>query len=192
MFYRLKREKRTLKLKRLLKNKFQFENGLQLTLSSEIIQKYNLRKREELAQEEYEKVLELAALSTSYYYLTKRDYSKKELYYKLLEKYREKKIVNSVIKILEEKEYLDDYEFASNFVKIKNSSKKKLEFELKLKGIESWIINEVMSEYESEKEIEVLKKELEKVRGRDERKQIESLMRKGFKYSDIVKVIKEK
>lgn len=192
MFYRLKREKRTLKLKRLLKNKFQFENGLQLTLSSEIIQKYNLRKREELAQEEYEKVLELAALSTSYYYLTKRDYSKKELYYKLLEKYREKKIVNSVIKILEEKGYLDDYEFASNFVKIKNSSKKKLEFELKLKGIESWIINEVMSEYESEKEIEVLKKELEKVRGRDEKKQIESLMRKGFKYSDIVKVIKEK
>lgn len=181
-----------MKLKRLLKNKFQFENGLQLTLSSEIIQKYNLKKREELAQEEYEKVLELAALSTSYYYLTKRDYSKKELYYKLLEKYREKKIVNSVIKILEEKGYLDDYEFASNFVKIKNSSKKKLEFELKLKGIESWIINEVMSEYESEKEIEVLKKELEKVRGRDEKKQIESLMRKGFKYSDIVKVIKEK
>ena len=74
----------------------------------DLIQKYNLRKREELAQEEYEKVLELAALSTSYYYLAKRDYSKKELYYKLLEKYRERKIVNSVIKIFEEKGHLDD------------------------------------------------------------------------------------
>lgn len=178
-----------MRIKKLLKNKFQFDDGLQLTLSNEIIQKYNLKKREELVQKEYEEILELSALSHSYYYLSKRDYSKKELYYKLIEKYANKKIINLVINKLEEKGYIDDYEFANHFIKTKIGSKKKLEFELKVKGIENWIINEVMLNYEKEKEIEFLKKELNKVEGKEKKKQIEFLLRKGFKYDDIIEII---
>lgn len=180
-----------MKVKRLLKNKFQFENGLQISLSYEIINEYSLRKREEITQEEYLEVLELTALSTSYYYLTKRDYSKKELYYKLLEKYKEKKVVEKVIYQLEEKGYLDDYDFAYDYVKNRSGSFKKIEYELKMKGIENWIINEVMKEREKDKEYDEIEKELYKIRGRNEEKQIASLMRKGFKYSDIKKVMEK-
>ncbi|MGL5950602.1 MAG: regulatory protein RecX, partial [Cetobacterium sp.] len=76
-----------MKLKRLLKNNYLFENGLNIGLNNEIVNKYDLKKREELSHEEYLQVLELAALSASYYYLAKRDYSKKELHTKLLQKY---------------------------------------------------------------------------------------------------------
>ncbi|MGL5759854.1 MAG: regulatory protein RecX, partial [Cetobacterium sp.] len=76
-----------MKLKRLQKNKFIFENGLSIGLNNEIVNKYDLKRREELSREEYLQVLELAALSTSYYYLAKRDYTKKEIYNKLLQKY---------------------------------------------------------------------------------------------------------
>ncbi|MGL4868481.1 MAG: regulatory protein RecX, partial [Cetobacterium sp.] len=68
-----------MKLKRLVKNNYLFENGLNIGLNNEIVNEYDLKKREELSHEEYLKVLELAALSTSYYYLSKRDYTKKEI-----------------------------------------------------------------------------------------------------------------
>lgn len=185
------REKR-LKLKKLLKNKFLFENGLSIGLNNEIINKYDLKRREELSHEEYLQVLELAALSTSYYYLAKRDYSKKEIYNKLLQKYWEKSSVLKVVYRLEELGYIDDREFATSYVKSKRCGRKKVEYELKGKGISSEIIEEVLSSYEGESELEELSKAWDKLGDRDEQKKIASLMRKGFSYGDIKKIITKK
>lgn len=177
-----------LKLKRGLKNKFIFENGLEVGLSNEIISKYSLKQREELSHEEYLKVLELAALSTSYYYLAKRDYSEKEIYMKLVRKYREKISVSKVIRELKEKEYLDDFSFATNYIQNQNIGRKKIEFNLKLKGISEDIILKVFSEYDNSEELESLKKKWLKLKGIDTNKKIMSLMRKGYSYSDIKKI----
>ena len=181
-----------MKLKRLLKNKYLFENGLNIGLSNEVINKYNLKKREELSQEEYLQVLELAALSTSYYYLAKRDYSKKELYTKLIQKYWEKIPVKKVVSKLEEDNYINDKEFAISYVKNKKYGRKKIEYELKLKGIESEIIEEVLNFYEEDEELEELSKIWDKLGDKDDQKKIASLMRKGFSYNDIKKIIAKK
>lgn len=178
-----------MKLKRILKNKFLFENGLEIGLSNEIINEYDLKRREELTQEEYLKVLELAALSASYFYLAKRDYSEKEIYMKLLQKYREKISVSKVVKALKEKGYLDDLSFAENYVSTKKSmGRKKIEFNLKVKGISSDIIDRVFLEYDNDEELEILKKLWKKLDGKDTNKKIMALMRKGYSYSDIKKI----
>lgn len=181
-----------MKLKRLSKNKYLFENGLSIGLNNEIINKYDLKRREELSHEEYLQVLELAALSTSYYYLAKRDYTKKEIHSKLIQKYWEKLPIAKVIKKLEEAGYIDDREFATSYVKNRKGGRKKIEYELKLKGITSEIIQEVLSSYEGEEELEDLSKAWDKLGEKEEQKKIASLMRKGFTYSDIKRVIIKK
>ncbi|MBC2850687.1 RecX family transcriptional regulator [Cetobacterium sp. 8H] len=181
-----------MKLKRLLKNKYLFENGLNIGLSNEIISEYDLKRREELSQEEYLRVLELAALSTSYFYLAKRDYSKKEIYNKLLQKYWEKIPVQKVILILEAKGLLDDLEFAKNYVKNKKGGRKKIEYDLRLKGISSSVLKEALESYENEDELSELRKAWDKLGSRDEQKKIASLMRKGYSYGDIKKILVEK
>lgn len=181
-----------MKLKRLLKNKYLFENGLSIGLNNEIVNKYDLKRREELSHEEYLQVLELAALSTSYYYLAKRDYTKKEIYNKLLQKYWEKNPILKVIKRLEEAGYIDDKEFAISYVKIKKCGKKKIIYDLKLKGITSEVIEEALSFYEEEDELEELSRAWDKLGEKEEQKKIASLMRKGFSYGDIKRVIIKK
>lgn len=181
-----------MKLKRLLKNKYLFENGLSIGLNNEIVNKYDLKRREELSHEEYLQVLELAALSTSYYYLAKRDYTKKEIYNKLVQKYWEKTAVIKVIKKLEEAGYIDDREFAVSYAKNKKCGKKKIAYELKIKGVAFEVIEEALSFYEEDSELEELSKAWDKLGEKEEHKKIASLMRKGFSYSDIKRVITKK
>lgn len=181
-----------MKLKRLLKNNYLFENGLNIGLNNEIVNKYDLKKREELSHEEYLQVLELATLSTSYYYLAKRDYSKKDLQTKLLQKYWEKTVILKVIKTLEKLGYLDDVEYAKNFIKTKKGARKKLEYDLKLKGISSEVIKDTLNDYEEDDELEELSKAWDKLGSRDEQKKIASLMRKGYSYGDIKKIMTRK
>ncbi|MGL5000555.1 MAG: regulatory protein RecX [Cetobacterium sp.] len=181
-----------MKLKKLLKNNFLFENGLNIGLNNEIVNKYELKKREELSHDEYLQVLELAALSTSYYYLAKRDYSKKEIYTKLLQKYWEKTVVLKVVKKLEENGYIDDIEFAKTYAKNKKGGRKKIEYSLKLKGISPEIIRDALLFYESEEELNELSKAWDKLGNRDDHKKIASLMRKGYSYSDIKKIMNQK
>lgn len=185
-------KEKKLKLKRLQKNKFIFENGLSIGLNNEIVNKYDLKRREELSREEYLQVLELAALSTSYYYLAKRDYTKKEIYNKLLQKYWEKPPIVKVVKRLEEAGYINDKEFAITYAKNKKCGKKKIAYDLKLKGITSEVIQEALSFYEEDDELEELSKAWDKLGMKEEHKKIASLMRKGFSYSDIKRVITKK
>lgn len=177
-----------LKLKKGLKNKFLFENGLEIGLSNEIVNEYDLKRREELSHSEYLKVLELAALSTAYFYLAKRDYGEKEIYIKLLQKYKEKYSVLKAVEILKEKNYLDDFSYALSYITNKSVGKKKLEFNLRSKGISSDVIEKVFQHYDSEEELENLKRLWRKLEGKDIDKKIMSLMRKGYSYSDIKKV----
>lgn len=185
-------KEKKLKLKRLQKNKYLFENGLSIGLNNEIINKYDLKRREELSQEEFLEVLELAALSTSYYYLAKRDYTKKEIYNKLIQKYWEKIPIIRVVKRLEEAGYIDDKEFSISYGKNKKYGKNKIAYDLKLKGVSSEIIEEALSFYEEDDELEELSKAWDKLGEKEEHKKIASLMRKGFSYSDIKRVINKK
>ncbi|MGL5950716.1 MAG: regulatory protein RecX, partial [Cetobacterium sp.] len=79
-----------------------------------------------------------------------------------------------------------------NFIKTKKGGRKKLQYDLKLKGVSSEIIKDVLNGYEEEDELQELSKAWDKLGARDEQKKIASLMRKGYSYGDIKKIMTRK
>ena len=90
------------------------------------------------------------------YYLGKREYSRKELYEKItpfsesLELTRQQ--VNQILTELESKDWLSDRRFADQFVfsKKRKFGLKKMEYELKMRGVNEIIIHNALNEIKSE------------------------------------------
>ena len=90
------------------------------------------------------------------YYLGKREYSRKELYEKItpfsesLELTRQQ--VNQILTELESKDWLSDRRFADQFIfsKKRKFGLKKMEFELKMHGVNEIIIHNALNEIKSE------------------------------------------
>lgn len=171
-------------------NKIYFDEFFYLDLNRQTIQEFNLKERDEISQDEYRELVRRRAESMGYFLLSKRDYSQKELYTKLLSKYREKEIINSVVEKFVEMNYVNDYDYAQSYINSHNYSKKKMEFMLLQKGVNLSVIREILSECNSQ-ELEEIKKQWQKLGNRDKDKKILSLMRKGFEYRDIQKALKE-
>lgn len=171
-------------------NKIYFDEFFYLDLNRQTIQEFNLKERDEISQDEYRELVRRRAESMGYFLLSKRDYSQKELYTKLLSKYREKEIINSVVEKFVEMNYINDYDYAQSYINSHNYSKKKMEFMLLQKGVNLSVIREILSECNSQ-ELEEIKKQWQKLGNRDKDKKILSLMRKGFEYRDIQKALKE-
>lgn len=115
-------------------------------------------------------------------------------------------IIDTVIEKLKEYSYIDDKRYATNYVKynISHKSKNRIICELYAKGINKELLQNVFdeSEYDEEKigllQIELIKKEFLKKKfdflEEDKNllnKIIASLMRKGFKYDDIMRAYYE-
>lgn len=90
------------------------------------------------------------------YYLGKREYSRKELHEKItpfsesLELTRQQ--VNQILTELESKDWLSDRRFADQFVfsKKRKFGLKKMEYELKMRGVNEIIIHNALNEIKSE------------------------------------------
>ena len=90
------------------------------------------------------------------YYLGKREYSRKELYEKItpfsesLELTRQQ--VNQILTELESKDWLSDRRFADQFIfsKKRKFGLKKMEYELKMRGVNEIIIHNALNEIKSE------------------------------------------
>ena len=178
-----------MKILRIQKNKILFENGAEFSLQKNIIKEYNMKESMEIDNESYMLLAESSALSFSYWLLEKRDYSKKELETKLLTKYKEKTIISKVISLLNDRCYLNDYEFAESFINShKNWGRKKLEYQLMLKGISLSSVRELLED-NTDREMEEIQKLWERMGDKEYRKKVESLMRKGFEYSTIKKAV---
>ena len=95
-----------------------------------------------------------------------------------------------------ERGYIDDEKFARYWVEnrnqIKGASRRKLQAELRAKGIESSIIETALAETDRTDEDE-LAKIIAKKRARysDEQKMMQYLARQGFSYDDIQSALKE-
>ena len=136
-----------MKILRVQKNKILFENGAEFSLPKNTIREYNLKESMEITGESYMLLAESSALSFSYWLLAKRDYSTMELETKLLTKYKEKTIISKVIQRLNDMCYLNDYEFAKSFIEShKTWGKKKIEYQLALKGIKGSAVRELLNE----------------------------------------------
>jgi regulatory protein len=102
-----------------------------------------------------------------------------------------------VITRLEERGYLDDQKFAQSWVRsreaIKPSSRRKLELELRQKGIAQPTIQEVLAEDGEHDELSTLRRIVAKKRARysDERKFMAYLARQGYNFDAIKQVLAE-
>lgn len=171
-------------------NKIYFDEFFYLDLNKQTILEFDLKKRDEISEVEYRELVKRRVESMGYFLLGKRDYSERELYQKLLSKYREKDIIKSIIEKFIELGYLNDYDYAQSYVNSHNYSKKKMEFMLLQKGVNSAIIRDILAGQDTF-EIEKIKKQWKKLGNKENDKKIVSLMRKGFQYKDIQRAIKE-
>ena len=104
-------------------------------------------------------------------------------------KYRNINIITEIIESLKEKNYLNDYDFTVSYVNNhKKWGRKKLEYNLFLKGINKEILKNILDE-NTDSEINEITRLWKTIKNKDEHKKIESLLRKGFQYKDIKKAI---
>jgi len=185
-----------MKILKFQKNKIYLEDNEIIDINRDIKAKYRIKTDGEISAEDYKKIIYESALSKSYFLLSMRDYTTKDLLQKLKMKYKRSSVVekelSNVVNKLSELGYLDDYSYAESYInRKKNLGKKRIMYELHLKGISSEIINKVYEEHDEIDEKEEIRELFHKVKNKDENKQIAYFMRRGFKLSDILEVIKD-
>lgn len=142
------------------------------------------------------------AKSYAYRLLAIRSRSIKEIKEKLKKKGFEERLMLEVIDYLERLGYLNDYQFASGWVNSRISTKpiglRKLRYELKDKGIDNKIIEEVLNklkenynEYEAACDLAKSRiKRLSKVdKLKAKRRIFDYLLRRGFSYELVCEII---
>lgn len=172
-------------------------------LPEKLLVDLNLYRGKEVSEKElqkYKKEDSLAkCLDKAYRFLSYRMRSEKEVRDKLLEKY-DAKTVQEAIKKLREYKYISDSEFARSWVqnRITGRSKRALKVELLKKGIKKEVIDEALSDINSDAEYEnalALVRSLRKYQNltREEayKKVGGFLSRRGYSYEIIKKVINE-
>ena len=131
--------------------------------------------------------------------LSRRLHSKKELYLKLLQKYP-KEAAQSACDRLEELLMLDDEDFALRYAKELYERKKyaprRIEQELKLKGISSEIAQNAVSALDKEDYNRIIlllntKYQTNLTTEKGIKRTVNALLRMGYSYSDIKKALDE-
>ncbi|MGL4391850.1 MAG: regulatory protein RecX [Fusobacteriaceae bacterium] len=134
--------------------------------------------------------IKAGAKNYAIYLLAKKDYFKSDLETKIMSKYPDKKIIEDIIFELEKKGYINDDDIAKNYIySHKKYGRVKLEFELRRKKIDIQLIKDLL-EQNHENELDELKRLIAGF-GEEKKSQkaINSLIRKGFKLDDILKII---
>jgi len=175
-------------------------------LDEEVVYKYGLKVGQELEQKKIDQIIEAEtkkeAKEIALRFLSYRMRSEKEVRDKLKKKEFAEDLIIEVIKDLKRVNLVDDYEFASAFIRdrISNNPRGKilLKQELWKKGIKKEIIEKSLREYFKDENLElILAKELLQKRKKryenlDEnvakRRLMSFLLRRGFSY-DIVKQV---
>lgn len=123
--------------------------------------------------------------------------SRKELYDYARKKEWTTELRDRVIDKLESKGYVDDRKFAESWIRsrtaIKPSSRRKLEFELRQKGVSAGIVCTVLDEESEHDEQAALTRIITKKKARypDESKFIAYLARQGFRYDEIKRALSD-
>lgn len=173
---------------------------LAFTLPKKDISKLNLYEEKEITQVEYEyiqnEIVFKLAKNKALNILERAIKTEKEMKDKLGRSGYSEYIIEKVIAFLKEYKFIDDTNYAMNYVNFNSTrkSKRQIEFDLRKKGIDKLILDEVLDEYDEEKEGQIIDKYLEKFRLADGtipedkfNKIAAKLYRKGFKNSTILK-----
>jgi len=186
-----------------------FDNSSTLVLHYEIFLKNGLKMNIELSESRFlflkEENLKYEVKQSAMNLLARRLHSTRELRTKLLQKYHNPEIIEEILNYLTENNYLDDKQFASEFISEKSKSKlwggRKINAELRKRGIDNRVADdEFIGEHltgSSEHLKTAAEKKLKNLLSRNtppekiKQKLISYLMGKGYDYDDIKSVTDE-
>lgn len=172
------------------RNKLFFEEGIQIFVTKEMIQKFSLQGKEALSEEEYEELLRYRLRLSAYTWLSKRDYSSQELKVKLNRYCPQKQWISELLEDLQQQGYIDDYRYAIQWIQSKKYGRAKMEALLLQKGISREFIKRALEEvYQSDTE-EIIKV-WNTLGNKEKEKKVMALLRKGYHYSEIKKALAE-
>ncbi|MDP5273515.1 RecX family transcriptional regulator [Chengkuizengella axinellae] len=176
------------------------------SVHEDILVKHRLLKGEEINQTKMKKIIEDEETQIAYRHairmISRKPKSRYELKKKLIEKGYEESLIHSALDQLEKEKYIDDYSYAvtlANYrIKYQRKGLKWIEQELSQKGIEKMTIAKVTEEVDKESEYKaayhLAQKRWERHDGDtiQKKSKISSfLMRRGFEYSLIRKVLQQ-
>lgn len=179
-----------MEITKLTNNRIYYEENKFYRSNIDITIMFALKKGMKLEEDAEKQLLLEIILFRSYGFLARKDYTEKEMKAKLLMEFPKSSPINEVIEKLKENSYIDDFAYAKNYISLKKLSRKRIYFDLMTKGIKKEYIDESLesSEIDEKKMISV---QLKKLEGKDERKKVEYLLRKGYNIKDILELIKE-
>lgn len=175
-----------------------------LTLFNKDVKALDIYEGKELSESEVSRIIDnfvyIGAKNKALNILERTRRTEHEMITKLSQSGYSMNVVENVIDFLKEYRFIDDIMYAKDYVNIysKRKSKRKIEFELKKKGIDSNIIDECFIDYDEINEEEIIEKILSKYRLEDGtipkekfNKIATSLYRKGFNNSIILRKMRE-
>ena len=178
------------------------DDGQEILVDTELLLSKGISEKSEI--DDIEKLLYESdfkrAKSRGFWYLSRRDYSKKELTDKLVSGgFSHSAAVAAVEKICE-MGYVDDQAYAERlFEQLSErglSSKREVIEKLRLKGVPSEIIKQISENFPSDEEEKIKELIGKRYAGRlatedGTRKVFAALIRKGFQFSDVKRAIRE-
>lgn len=167
---------------------------------------YQLAEGKEITQRTYDELMNVVlpkrAKLRAMNLLQKRSYTEKQLRDKLKEGLYPEKIMDTAIEYVKSFRYIDDYQYAVDYITCYESgkSRKKLETELIMKGVSKTVIADAFREWEnlggSQDEIAMIKELLEKKHYSPECDMKEKnriygfLLRRGFSIEKVQEAMK--
>lgn len=168
------------------------------------IREWNLEEEMVLDDSEKQALLQYVsreAARTAMNLLVKRDYTEAELYRKLRDKGYSEFFAGKGIEYVSAYHYLDDARYARQMIGSRKDtmSRKMMVSKMRQKGLSDEVIQEAMEEADWTDEMGLTREirrrfssaeQIESLTDKDRQKLIQSLMRKGYGYSDIQHVIR--
>ncbi|MDO5424354.1 MAG: RecX family transcriptional regulator [Eubacteriales bacterium] len=187
------------------KGKYQvyLEGQLAFVLYGSELSRYQIEENAELSDETYDRILKEVLLkraqARSLYLLKSMDRTEYQIRQKLKEGNYPEPIIEEVIRWLYGFHYLDDRRYTENYISLKKDSRSRRQIILDLtnRGIPKELAEEVFEAESMEDETALIRKWMEKKKidpDTAEPKEIQKfyqfLIRKGFRASDIAKVLR--
>ena len=180
-----------------------FDNGMEVLLYKGEVRKLGLQEQTVISREKYDEIiyeiLGTRAKKRAMFLLERMDRTEHQLRDKLMQNGYPAVCVDLAIDYVKKYHYIDDLRYATNYISYqqKRKSRQKLKIDLLAKGIDKNVIEQALDEaFDSDEQIKI-RQLLEKKHydpkecdRKEKQKTYQYLMRRGFKGSDILHVMK--
>ena len=180
-----------------------FDNGMEVLLYKGEVRKLGLQEQTVISREKYDEIiyeiLGTRAKKRAMFMLERMDRTEHQLRDKLMQNGYPAVCVDLAIDYVKKYHYIDDLRYATNYISYqqKRKSRQKLKIDLLTKGIDKNVIEQALDEaFDSDEQIKI-RQLLEKKHydpkecdRKEKQKTYQYLMRRGFKGSDILHVMK--